>query len=215
MRGLFITFEGIEGSGKTTLIGRVADSLRTMGHDPVVTREPGGTDLGLALRKVLLDPGGSSLDAVAELMLFGADRAQHVTEIILPALETGRIVLCDRFSDATRAYQGHGRGIDLETVEAVDRAVKKGTRPDMTVLLDLPVEAGLTRAGKRNFEKTHLCESRFDEEAIAFHRAVREGYMLLARQESNRFLVLDAELTPSELSESVIKEINKRFANVL
>jgi dTMP kinase len=214
MRGLFITFEGIEGSGKTTLISSVADSLRRGGHDPVLTREPGGTDLGMALRKVLLDPGGTALDPVTELMLFGADRAQHVTEMILPALEAGRIVLCDRFADATLAYQGFGRGIDTETVRVVGNVARKGTRPDMTVLLDLPVETGLARVGRRNSENSNLSESRIDGEEIVFHSRVREGYLSLAGSEPDRFLILDAGMTPSELTETVMKEIAVRFADV-
>jgi dTMP kinase len=214
MRGIFITFEGIEGSGKTTLIKAVADSLRRKGHDPILTREPGGTGLGLALRKVLLDPGGTDLDPVAELMLFGADRAQHVSEVVLTALEAGKIVLCDRFADATLAYQGFGRGIELDTVMAVDKAARKHTHPDMTILLDLPVETGLARAGRRNSETTDLSESRIDGEELVFHSRVREGYLSLARSEPERFLILDAGMTPSELIETVMKEIDERFADV-
>jgi dTMP kinase len=179
-----------------------------------MTREPGGTNLGIALRKVLLDPIGTTLDPVAELMLFGADRAQHVTEIIIPALEKGQIVLCDRFSDATCAYQGFGRGIELETVDAVESAARKCVHPDMTVLLDLPVEIGLARAARRNSETADLSESRIDGEELAFHSAVRDGYLLLAEKDPDRFLVLDATLSPEELSEAVMKEMTSRFEDV-
>lgn len=214
MRGIFITFEGIEGSGKTTLIRSVADSLRKEGKDPVLTREPGGTGLGLALRRVLLDPGENDLDPVAELMLFGADRAQHMSEVVLPALEAGRVVLCDRFADATLAYQGFGRGIELETVKAVDNAARKHTHPDMTILLDLPVETGLARAGRRNTETADLSESRIDGEELVFHSRVREGYLFLARKEPERFLILDAGMAPSVLTETVMKKMAERFADV-
>jgi dTMP kinase len=215
MRGLFITFEGIEGSGKTTLIEPVAEALRKRGHDPLLTREPGGTDLGLALRKVLLNPRTTGMDSLTELMLFGADRAQHVAEVIRPALEAGRVILCDRFSDATCAYQGFGRGIPLETVNAVDEVAKAGIHPDMTALLDIPAELGLVRVSARNSKAADISESRIDEEELVFHRKVREGYLLLAQREPDRFFVLDARLSPPELAEAVMKELAMRFEDVI
>jgi len=211
MRGIFITFEGIEGSGKTTLMDRVAQALRKKGLDPLLSREPGGTDLGIALRNVLLHPGAAGMEAVTELMLFGADRAQHVAEVVRPALEAGRVVLCDRFSDATRAYQGHGRGIPDETVDAVDKIARGETRPDMTILLDLPAEMGLERARRRNSQAADQSESRIDEEELTFHSRVREGYLFITRNDPERFLVLDAGLRPPELTEAVIRELAVRF----
>jgi dTMP kinase len=213
--GLFITFEGIEGSGKTTLMELVANALRQRGLDPLLTREPGGTELGLALRRVLLDPQGTGMEAATELLLFGADRAQHVAEVIRPALVTGRVVLCDRFSDATGAYQGHGRGISLQAVKTVDRVARGETRPDLTVLLDLPEELGLARAKARNTQVSDPSESRIDEEELAFHRKVREGYLHLAGQDPERFMVLDARKDVTELGELILEELTKRFPNAL
>ena len=214
MRGIFITFEGIEGSGKTTLMDLVAHALREKGFDPLLSREPGGTDLGIALRNVLLDPGVAGMEAVTELMLFGADRAQHVAEVVRPTLEAGGMILCDRFSDATLAYQGHGRGVPPETVNAVDGAARGGIRPDMTVLLDLPAELGLERARRRNNLAADQSESRIDEEELAFHHRVREGYLRIMKEDPERFLLLDGESQPPELSEAVIRELAARFPHV-
>ncbi len=215
MKGLFITFEGIEGSGKSTLLYNVAAALRRSGLDPLMTREPGGTSLGVALRKVLLNPDMERIGSIAELMLFAADRAQHVSEVILPALETGQTVLCDRYSDATVAYQGHGRGIPLDVITAVDNPARSGAIPHMTVLLDLPAETGLTRARTRNNESSDKSESRIDEEEMAFHRKVREGYLMLAGNEPERFLVLDALEKPDRLAELVMDEFRLRFPDAV
>jgi len=214
-RGIFVTFEGIEGSGKTTLIGKVGLSLREKNLDPLLTREPGGTGLGLALRNVLLDPEGPGMENLAELMLFGADRAQHVAEVIRPALAEGRIVLCDRFSQATMAYQGFGRGLCRETVDAVDKAARGEVRPDLIVLLDLPVEAGLARVRKRNFRGSDLSETRIDEEELSFHQRVREGYLQIAREDPERHFILDARRPSVELSKVVISEMSARFPHAL
>ena len=211
MSGVFITFEGIEGSGKSTLLYNVAAALRRSGLDPLMTREPGGTSLGVALRKVLLDPDMEKIDPMAELMLFAADRAQHVSQVIRPALETQQVVLCDRFSDATIAYQGYGRGIDIDNINAVDSKARGGTGPHLTVLLDLPVKTGLSRARNRNEEASDSSESRIDEEEIAFHERVREGYLMLAGKQPERFLVLDALETPEKLEELAMVEIRSRF----
>jgi dTMP kinase len=214
MSGIFITFEGIEGSGKSTLLYNVAAALRRSGLDPLMTREPGGTSLGVALRKVLLNPDMEPIGPVAELMLFAADRAQHVSQVILPAIEAGQIVLCDRYSDATVAYQGHGRGIPLEVITSVDDQARGGALPHMTVLLDLPVETGLTRARTRNDESSDSSESRIDEEELAFHQKVREGYLMLAGNEPERFIILDAAEKPERLAELVMNEFRSRFPDV-
>ena len=215
MRGLFITFEGIEGSGKSTLINNVADALRKSGLDPIVTREPGGTSLGVALRKVLLSPDMGVIEPKAELMMFAADRAQHVSELILPALEKGKIVLCDRYSDATVAYQGYGRGLPLDVIKVVDMKARDGAVPDLTVLLDLPVERGLSRVRKRNDLSKDISESRIDEEETAFHQRVRDGYLAMARIEPARFLVLDAMIDPEHLTDLVMDELRSRYHNEL
>jgi dTMP kinase len=215
MRGIFITFEGIEGSGKSTLISNVAATLRQTGLDPVITREPGGTSLGVALRKVLLDPDMEKIGSVAELMLFAADRAQHVSQVILPALDAGQIVLCDRYSDATVAYQGYGRGIPIGVINVVDNQARGEAIPHMTVLLDLPAETGLTRARTRNKVSGDSSESRIDDEEMAFHQRVREGYLMLANNEPERYFVLDALEKPDRLFEIVMEEFQSRFPDAL
>jgi len=215
MSGIFITFEGIEGSGKSTLINNVAAALRRAGQDLLMTREPGGTSLGVALRKVLLNPEMEKPGSMAELMLFAADRAQHVSQVILPALEKGQIVLCDRYSDATIAYQGHGRGIPLDVITTIDNYARSQAIPHMTVLLDLPAETGLTRARNRNKESMDNSEARIDEEEMAFHQRVREGYLMLADRESERFLVLDAREKSDQLAELVMDGIRSRFPDAV
>jgi len=214
MHGIFITFEGIEGSGKSTLLYNVAAAMRRTGLDPLLTREPGGTSLGVALRKVLLNPEMEEISSVAELMLFAADRAQHVSRVIKPALEEGQIVLCDRFSDATAAYQGYGRKIPLKVIAAIDQLATMGVKPHMTVLLDLSVDTGLTRARTRNDQSSDASESRIDEEEMEFHRRVRDGYLELSGNEPDRFIVVDAMEKPDQLSEQVVKELRLRFPHV-
>jgi dTMP kinase len=215
MRGFFVTFEGIEGSGKSTLIHNVANALRPSGLDPIVTREPGGTSLGVALRKVLLSPDMGVIGPIAELMMFAADRAQHVSEVILPALAKGKIVLCDRYSDATVAYQGYGRGIPFDVINVVDMKARDSAVPDLTVLLDLPVEKGLSRVRKRNDLSKDISESRIDEEETAFHQRVRDGYLAIARLEPARFLVLDAMDNPEHLTHLVMDEFRSRYPDEL
>jgi len=197
--GYFITFEGIEGCGKSTQIRRVGEELARLGIEFVLTEEPGGSDLGKNLRKVLLNRSAVRISAEAELLLFMADRSQHVREIIVPALDGHRIVLCDRFSDATIAYQGFGRGLDLHAIGELNRFACGLLKPDLTLLLDLPVEAGLARAMDRiaqrktgaAAEAASASEDRFECEANDFHLRVREGYLTLARQEPDRFRVVD------------------------
>ena len=215
MRGIFITFEGIEGSGKSTLLYNVATALRRTGSDPLMTREPGGTSLGVALRKVLLNPDMEKIGSMAELMLFAADRAQHVSQVILPSLEAGQTVLCDRYSDATFAYQGYARGIPLDVITAIDDQARGTAVPDMTILLDLPAEAGLTRARTRNDENSDNSENRIDEEEMTFHLKVREGYLTIAQKNPKRFLVLDALEKPEQLTELAMDEIRARFPDAV
>ena len=173
MKGLFITFEGIEGSGKSTQIALLADYLASLGKSIALTREPGGTLIGDQIRKILLDPVHTMLSPAAELLLYAASRAQHLAEVISPALTAGRIVLCDRFSDATIAYQGYGRGLDLEMIYSLDQMVTARLVPDLTVLLDIDVVAGLKRAQLRNSSSGLEGEARFEQEDIAFHTRVR------------------------------------------
>lgn len=191
--GPFITFEGVEGSGKSTQIGRLARRIERFGRHVVLTREPGGTEIGRRLREVLLGDLDPPATPVAEMMLYAADRAQHVQEIIQPALERGAVVLCDRYLDASLAYQGYGRQLGCGTILALHRDPPLDLRPDRTVLLDLDPAEGLRRARRRNDELgISATEGRFEDEELAFHQRVRDGYLLLAGQEPDRFRVLRA-----------------------
>lgn len=189
----FITFEGIEGCGKTTQIRMAGADLQKRRVPMLVTEEPGGAPLGKHIRKLLLNQGDCRIDAKAELLLFAAARAQHVQEVILPALAADRVVLCDRFSDATLVYQGFGRGLDLELIRSLNAFSTAGLRPDLTLLFDLPVETGLARAiGRIAHIRGSLREDRFEREATAFHQRIRDGYLSLARDDPGRFRVIDA-----------------------
>jgi dTMP kinase len=202
-RGVFVTFEGIEGSGKTTQIERLARRLGGGGRPLVVTREPGGTAIGERIRAVLLAPDSAPLAAQAELLLYLADRAQHLAERIEPALARGAIVLCDRFSDATLAYQGGGRGLGIERLAALHATLGLDRRPDRTVLLDMPVEAGLARARARNDARGLAAEARFEALALAFHEAVRAAYLELARADPGRIRVVSADAPPERVERDV------------
>jgi dTMP kinase len=203
MKGRFITFEGIEGSGKSTQILLLQQYLQSRGMRVVLTREPGGTAIGNQVRKILLDPANTALDPAAELLLYAASRAQHLREVILPALKGGMVVLCDRFSDATLAYQGYGRGLDLEMILSLDRLVTTGMRPDLTVLFDIDAAAGVARAHGRNRDRGLEAEARFENEEIAFHERVRQGYLTLVRQEPGRIRMVDASPPPEDVQKNV------------
>lgn len=196
----FITFEGIEGSGKTTQIARVAEFLRCQGYDVVTTREPGGCPIADAIREILLNPANDALENRAELLLYAAARAQHVAEVIQPALKQGKIVLCDRYTDATLAYQGYGRGLDLVLIEELNALASVDCRPHLTLLLDMPHKAGLQRALDRNSVQNMTEEGRFEQESLDFHQRVREGYLSLAQKDPQRMRVIDATGTPAEVS---------------
>ena len=209
VRGLFITFEGTEGTGKSTQLRLLADDLRAGGRRVMTSREPGGTSFGRNLRSMLLDPAGGTIVPLAELFLYLADRAQHAREVIVPALERGEWVICDRFADATVAYQGYGRGIDTAFIrDASDRAAC-GLVPDVTLLLDLEdVAAGIARARRRQQgDGTGGVEDRFEREELAFHRRVRDGYRALAAAEPDRFRLLPAGLPAESLHSLILDEI--------
>ncbi len=197
---MFITIEGIEGSGKSTSLLLLAQELERRGYDVLRTREPGGCGLGRAIRPILLDARTRSLNMRAELYLFLADRAQHVAEVIRPALEAGQIVLCDRYTDSTLAYQGYGRGLDPEKLRRINEMATGGLVPDLTLLMDLPVGLGLERAGLRNQRLgTVLSEGRFDAESMDFHERVRQGYLALAEEEPQRIACINAEQRPEDV----------------
>ncbi len=198
---LFVTFEGIEGSGKSTHLRLLAAALRSAGREVVETREPGGTALGRSLRDLLLRPSATPPDPLAELLLYCADRAQHVSEVIRPALAAGRIVLCDRFSDSTIAYQGYGRGLDLATVRALDAEAHRGLEPDLTLLLDCPPSTGLARAHARSG-----AGDRFEQEALAFHEAVRRGFHALAAAAPERYRLIDTTASTAVVGERIRTE---------
>ncbi len=190
---MFITFEGIEGSGKSTQSQRLAAWLEAKGRTVMLTREPGGSELGLSLRRILLDAANTDIVSRAELFLYLADRAQHVKQVVQPALGQGQIVLCDRFTDSTVAYQGYGRELDPQLLHSLNEAAVDGVSPDLTVLFDLPPEIGLTRARGRNHEEGKSeSEGRFEAEELAFHHRVRDGYLKLAGLFPERIKVVDA-----------------------
>jgi dTMP kinase len=204
---LFITFEGIEGCGKTTQVERLVKRLNRHGVQFVRTFEPGGTVIGETIRRLLLDSSNKSLAPLTELILYAADRAQHVEEIIRPALDQGKWVICDRFFDATIAYQGSARGQDMELIKILNNRVTQGIQPDITFLLDCPVEMGLDRAMKRNKALSRDDQDRFEREDVDFHRAVRRGYLDLARGDNKRFNVIDASLGEDEVERKIYKVI--------
>jgi dTMP kinase len=198
-RAPLITFEGVEGAGKTTLAQHLADWLRAQGVSVRLTREPGGSPLGEHLRPLLLH---EPLDVWAELFLFLADRRQHTLQVILPALEQGAWVLCDRYADSTLVYQGYGRGLDIALIRRLNALATGDLTPDLTVLIDLPVEDALARANAPN---------RFEAETLAFHNRIREGYLQLACAEPRRFLVLDGLQPLEALQASLEQAVRERF----
>ncbi|ACH40203.1 thymidylate kinase [Citrifermentans bemidjiense Bem] len=189
--GFFITFEGIEGCGKTTQLRLLKERLEAAGEKVTVTREPGGCPVADQMRAILLDAKNSAITPLAELLLYAAARAQHVQEVIVPALERGETVLCDRFTDATVAYQGHGRGLDLTVIEELNTLATGRVQPALTVLIDCPVEVGLSRALARIEATSGAKEERFERESLLFHQKVRNGYLTLAAAFPERFVVVD------------------------
>jgi dTMP kinase len=196
--GFFISFEGPEGSGKSTQIRRLAEALAEQGHAVWTTREPGGTRAGETIRPILLGPKAGPLSPWSEALLFTAARAQLADEVIRPRLHRGELVLCDRYSDSTLAYQGYGRGIDLETLRRLQSDATGGLSPDLTLLLDLPVEAGLARIPRN-------AKDRLDRETIAFHQRVYAGYREMAAREADRWRLVDASRDPDEVASRILE----------
>jgi dTMP kinase len=209
-RGLFITFEGPEGSGKSTQLRRLAARLRAEGQTVFETSEPGGTPIGMQIRRVLLDSKNNEMRPTTELLLMFAARAQNVDEWILPALSRGEIVLSDRFTDSSLVYQGAARGLGSDVVYEVDRIACRGLIPDLTIVVDIETELGLERAHGRN-RKTQEVETRIDEQAVGFHRKVRDAYLHLASDEPNRVKLVDG----SRSEETVEKDVWDAVLSVL
>jgi dTMP kinase len=204
---MFITFEGIEGCGKTTQIRRLAKRLAGLRIPVLVTLEPGGTRIGKQIRKILLDSRNRDLAPLAEVMLYAAERAQHVKEVIKPALEQGKWVLCDRFLDATVVYQGMARGEDMDLIRLLNKKVTLSIQPNITILLDCPVEVGLGRATLRDKTGRIKGQDRFEKEDKAFHDKVRRGYLAVARKDPKRFVVIQADASAAEVEERIFRRI--------
>ncbi|HZD60299.1 MAG TPA: dTMP kinase [Anaerolineae bacterium] len=198
--GLFITFEGIEGSGKSTQIALLAEHLRNKGHEVTMTREPGGTSIGSAIRRILLSPEFSEMNYHTEVLLYAADRAQHVAELIRPALNRGSIVVSDRYIDSSIAYQHFGRGLPLDLILEVNDRATQGLKPDITFLLVVPTELGLGRA-------TQLAADRIEQESIDFHNRVETGFQELAAREPERWLIVDGTRSVDEIHRVITEAV--------
>lgn len=208
MPALFVTFEGPEGCGKTTQVRLLAEWLSARGYDVLATREPGGTRIGEQIRAILLNPDHTEMVPAAEILLFSAARAQIVHEVIIPHLQRGGIVLCDRFADSTLAYQGYGHGLDLDVLRVITAFATAGLTPDVTFYLDIPVEEGLRRkaeAGKAEW-------NRLDQRELAYHQRVQEGYRQLIAAEPARWVIIDARGSIEAVHRQVVREMERRLA---
>ena len=204
-KGIFISLEGIEGTGKTTQARLLSERLVEKGYEVILTQEPGGTVIGNRIREILLLPEHKEMSYMTELLLYNADRAQHLNEKILPAVNDGKIVITDRFTDSTIAYQGYGREIDIELLKSIDLIATGGIRPDLTILFDLDVEVGLKR--NRGINKV----DRLELEDIEFHKKVREGYLHISEKEHERIRIVDASMPVEKISEKVWEIVRWRL----
>jgi len=213
-RGKFITLEGLDGTGKSTQMRKLATVLRTAGHKVVETREPGGTATGEKIRKVLLDSKTTGLSPLAEMALMFGARAQHIAEVIEPGLAAGNIVLCDRFTDSTEAYQGSGRRLGSDSVRELHRVLCGNLQPDLTILLDSNANASVSRARRRNRSNAAgrgHDENRFEQEARSFFARVHQGYMAIAKREPGRVVMVDARGTPGQTHQKIMELMQKKL----
>ena len=204
--GFFVTLEGLDGCGKTTQIGRLAEQLRARGIDPVIAQEPGGTRAGRAIRSILLHSESTDLQPQSEVLLYFASRVQNLAEVILPALEADRVVICDRFTDATVAYQGYGRGLGATTIWQLNKIACEGEQPDMTIWLDVDPETSLERARIRNASQD-VDEGRMESQAIAFFLRVRQGYLDIHKADPERVRRIDASGTEDEVAATILETV--------
>jgi dTMP kinase len=209
--GYFITFEGVEGCGKTTQIRLLAERLLAHGYNTILTREPGGCGIADKIRAILLDADNRDMSPMTELMLYAAARAQHVSDIIVPALNAGNVVLCDRFSDATVAYQSFGRGIDRGVIDTLNSHACQGVTPNLTILIDCDPSVGLARARQRIDASSGPREERFELEEIEFHHRVSEGYRQLAAEQSHRFVIIEGSDEIEEISTLIAVQVLARI----
>ncbi|GAB1409429.1 dTMP kinase [Desulfovibrionales bacterium] len=208
---MFITVEGMEGCGKSTQCAKLEEYFTRLGFDVLRTREPGGSALGRELRRIVLDPRSTDLCPASELFLYLADRTQHVETVIRPALDEGRLVLCDRFADSTIVYQGYGRGLDPDMLCQLNDVAVSGLWPALTILLDLAPEQGLSRALARNArDKTSAAEGRFEAENLAFHTRIRQGYLTWAALHRSRFLIIDATFDPDQVFAAILRGLEEK-----
>jgi dTMP kinase len=217
MRGIFITFEGLDGCGKSTQTERLAAVLRANGHEVVVTREPGGTQIGEQIRGLLLNSRTQGLAPLAELTLMFASRAQLIREVILPAVKTGKIVLCDRYTDSSEAYQGGGRQLGSEAVLDLHQIICAGLNPEITILMDSEVKASVARARKRNKLANgggSEDENRFERESTSFFERVHQAYVAIARREPNRVFMVDARRDGDTVHREIVEHVRKKLASV-
>jgi dTMP kinase len=213
---MFITLEGIEGSGKSTQILHVFTFLNELGLKCVMTREPGGTRIGRKIRSILLDPESATMNPAAELLLYTADRVQHIQEIILPMIEGGSTVICDRYFDATLAYQGVARGLDITLILDLHKLICRNLKPDLTFLLDLSPDTGLQRAWKQLKSGSRMdTESRFEKETLVFHERVRAGYMAIAEKEPERFRIIDASQSEDQVQAQITRILEFEIQQLL
>ena len=213
-RGHFITFEGIDGCGKTTQMRKLIDRMRHAFYDVHESAEPGGTAIGMQVRRILLDSANQELSPTAELLLYFASRAQNIDQWIKPAIAQGRIVISDRFTDSTLVYQGAGRGLSTETILQLHEIACRGTNPDLTIIIDIDLETSLARAKKRNkvlSDQNQPDETRMDEQAVDFHRRARDAYAELAKKESGRISVIDGRRSIDAIAEDVWDTVRRRL----